>query len=85
MTLRPGPYEHLRNDRTFDALEAFEVQAGERRTSPATLALAWALASPGVTAVVVGPRRPEQLHPALDALELDLSPLEWETIGALFA
>jgi aryl-alcohol dehydrogenase-like predicted oxidoreductase len=85
MTLRPGPYEHLRNDRTFDALEAFEVQAGERSTSPATLALAWALASPGVTAVVVGPRRPEQLQPALDALELDLSPLEWETIGALFA
>ncbi len=85
MTLRPGPYEHLRNDRTFDALEAFEEQARERDTSPAALALAWALAGPQVTAVVVGPRRPEQLQPALDALELELSPLERETIGALFA
>jgi aryl-alcohol dehydrogenase-like predicted oxidoreductase len=85
MTLRPGPYEHLRNDRTFDALEAFEAQARERNTSPATLALAWALASPAVTAVVVGPRRPQQLQPALDALELDLSPPERDTIGELFA
>jgi aryl-alcohol dehydrogenase-like predicted oxidoreductase len=85
MTLRPGPYEHLRNDRTFDTLEAFEARARERNTSPATLALAWALASPAVTAVVVGPRRPQQLQPALDALELDLSPLERDTIGELFA
>lgn len=85
MTLRPGPYEHLRSDRTFDALEAFEEQACERGASPAALALAWALAGPHVTAVVIGPRRPEQLQPALDALELDLSPSDHETIGALFA
>ncbi len=68
MTLRPGPYEHLRNDRTFDALEGFEEYARERGTSSAGLALAWALASPHVTAVVIGPRRPEQLRPALDAV-----------------
>ena len=85
MTLRPGPYEHLRTDRTFDGLEAFEEQARERDTSPTTLALAWALASPHVTAVVIGPRRPEQLQPAVDALELDLSPPERESMGALFA
>ena len=85
MTLRPGPYEHLRHDRTFDALEAFEAQARERDTSPAALALAWALARPHVTAVVIGPRRPEQLRPALDALELRLSPAEHESIGDLFA
>jgi aryl-alcohol dehydrogenase-like predicted oxidoreductase len=85
MTLRPGPYEHLRNDRTFDALGAFEAQARERDSSAAALALAWALASPAVTAVVIGPRRPEQLQPALDALALDLSPVERDTIGELFA
>ena len=33
-----------------------------------------------MTAVVVGPRRPEQLRPALDALELDLSPPEREQL-----
>ncbi|MBA2298869.1 MAG: aldo/keto reductase [Actinobacteria bacterium] len=85
MTLRPEPYEHLRTDRTFAALETFEELAGERETSPAALALAWLLAQPQVTAVVVGPRRPEQLHPALDALELRLSPPEIKSIAAVFA
>jgi len=83
MTLRPGPYEHLRNHRIFAALESFEEQARERDTSPAALALAWALASPHVTAVVVGPRNPGQLRPALDALELPLSPPERDTISKL--
>jgi len=85
MTLRPEPYEHLRNDRTFDALEAFERLAHDRGTTPAALAIAWVLAHPHVTAVVIGPRRPEQLRPALDAIELELSPVERETISALFA
>ena len=85
MTLRPEPYEHLRSDATFDALEAFEELARERGTTPAALALAWLLAHPHVTAVVIGPRRPEQLRPALDAVELELSPVERETIGALFS
>jgi aryl-alcohol dehydrogenase-like predicted oxidoreductase len=85
MTLRPEPYEHLRTAETFDRLERFEQLAAERETTPAALAFAWLLAHPHVTAVVVGPRRPEHLRPALDALELRLSPLERETISALFA
>jgi aryl-alcohol dehydrogenase-like predicted oxidoreductase len=35
--------------------------------------------------VVVGPRRPEHLEPALAALQLDLTPEERDEIGALFA
>ena len=62
---------------------------GDARTSaattPAALAIAWLLGDPHVTAVVVGPRRPEQLRPALEALELDLSPAEREQLAALFA
>ena len=85
MTLRPEPYAHLEDDRVYDSLEAFEEQASERATSPAALALAWALGHPHVTAVVIGPRRPEQLRPALDALRLDLSPPEREQIAGLFA
>jgi aryl-alcohol dehydrogenase-like predicted oxidoreductase len=85
MTLRPEPYEHLRNDATFDALEAFEAKARERETTPAALALAWVLSHPHVTGVVIGPRRPEQLRPALDALDLNLSPVERGTISELFA
>ena len=85
MTLRPEPYLHLRTDRVFDALEAFEAQAAERGTTPTTLAFAWLLAHPQVTAVVVGPRRPAQLRPALDALELELSPPERDQLTGLFA
>ena len=85
MTLRPEPYRHLQDDRVYDALETFEARARERETTPAALAIAWLLGHPQVTAVVVGPRRPDQLRPALEALELDLSPPEREQLGALFA
>jgi len=85
MTLRPEPYLHLREERVYDALEAFAEHARERGTTPAALAIAWLLAHPQVTAVVVGPRRPDQLRPALEALGLDLSPPEHEQLAALFA
>jgi aryl-alcohol dehydrogenase-like predicted oxidoreductase len=84
MTVRPESYAHLRNDRTFAALEAFEEHARGRGTTPAALALAWVLSHPHVTAVVIGPRRPEHLAPAFEALELRLSPVERETITELF-
>ena len=85
MTMRPESYAHLRNDRTFTALEAFEEHARGRGTTPTALALAWALSHPHVAAVVIGPRRPEHLAPALEALELRLSSVERETITELFA
>ncbi len=85
MTLRPEPYLHLRDDRVFDGLEALEAQARERGTTPAALAIAWLLAQPHVTAVVIGPRRPDQLRPALEALTLDLSPPERDALAELFA
>jgi len=85
MTLRPGPYTELSNDRTFDALEAFESAAADRGVTPATLATAWVLSLPQVTAVVVGPRRPEHLEQALAALELPLSLQERDELAKLFA
>ncbi len=71
MTQRPEPYEHLRADSVYDGLERLERFAAERGTTPAALALAWLLADSRVTAVVVGPRRPEHLEPALAALRFD--------------
>jgi aryl-alcohol dehydrogenase-like predicted oxidoreductase len=84
MTLRPDPYLHFQDDRVFDGLEAFEERARERNTSPAALAIAWLLGDPNVTAVIVGPRRAEQLRPALEALDLQLSPSERDQLAALF-
>jgi aryl-alcohol dehydrogenase-like predicted oxidoreductase len=78
MTMRPGPYEHLQDDRVYDALEELE-----RRGDPATLALSWLLADARVS-VIVGPRRPEQLQPVLAALEHPLSPQQRDELAALF-
>ena len=78
MTMRPGPYEHLREDRVYDALEELE-----RRGDAATLALAWLLADEGVS-VVLGPRRPEHLQPALAALREPLTSAERDELGHLF-
>ena len=78
MTLRSAPYEHLRNDRVYDAIEALE-----RRGDPATLAFAWLLGDKRVS-VVVGPRRPEHLEPALAALANPLASDERDTLSAEF-
>lgn len=72
MTLRPDLYRHLERPGTFAALAKLERAAADRGVDLATLALAWVLADPGVSAVIVGPRRPEQLEPALAALEVSL-------------
>ena len=50
--------------------EALCADMGE---SPATVALAWALANPVVTAAIVGPRTSAQLDANLRALDLRLS------------
>ena len=85
MTLRPEPYEGIAHEGTFGGLEALESAARERGTDSATLALAWVLENPLVTAVIVGPRRPEHLEPACAALELRISAAERDELGALFA
>ena len=84
MTMRPEPYEHLRTDATFAALERFADTARRRGSDPATLALAWLFVQPNVTAVIVGPRNPQQLEAALRGLELPLSKDDADEIAALF-
>jgi aryl-alcohol dehydrogenase-like predicted oxidoreductase len=78
MTMRPEPYEHLRTDEVFDRLEQLEEMG-----DPATLALSWLLTDPRVTAIVVGPRRPDHLAPALAAAPLDAA--QHAEISALFS
>jgi aryl-alcohol dehydrogenase-like predicted oxidoreductase len=85
MTLRPEGSERHRTDATFDALEALELEAADRGTSMASLAIAWLLGVPEVTAVVVGPNGVQQLIPVREALELRLSADDHARIGALFS
>jgi aryl-alcohol dehydrogenase-like predicted oxidoreductase len=78
MTLRSGPYEYLRDDRVYDALEALE-----RRGDPTTLSLAWLFADERIS-VVVGARRPAQLEPAFAALAAPLAPKERQALSDEF-
>ncbi|MFZ1881046.1 MAG: aldo/keto reductase [Gaiellaceae bacterium] len=85
MTQRPGPYEHLRTDATFDGLDRLGEKARELGVDMATLAFAWVLAHPGVSGAVCGPMRPEHLEPVLAARDLALTEAEHQQIGGLFA
>jgi aryl-alcohol dehydrogenase-like predicted oxidoreductase len=86
MTTRPEPYLHLLDDdAVWRGLDGLAATARERGTTPAALALAWLLADARVTAVIVGPRRPEHLEPALEALAAPLSERERAELSGLFA
>ena len=85
MTLRPEPYTGYTSDGVFDALETLERDAGERGVTMAALALAWALAQPELTAVVIGPGNADHLEPAFEALELKLSPADRDHLTEVFS
>ena len=85
MTQRPEPYaQFVDDDAVWRGLDGLAAAAAERGTSQAALAIAWLLADARVTAVVVGPRRPAQLEPALAALEHPVAPAERDALGLLF-
>jgi 1-deoxyxylulose-5-phosphate synthase len=84
MTLRPGPYEHLDREEVYRGLEAFADAAADRGVDPPTLAHAWVLSHPDVTAVILGPRSPGQLQPARAALDLQLSTGERDELASLW-
>ena len=83
MTQRPDSYLRYANDAVFDGLEALERDAFARGVSMAGLAIAWLLAVPEVTAVVVGPTRAEHLEPVGEALALELTPADAEHLQGL--
>jgi aryl-alcohol dehydrogenase-like predicted oxidoreductase len=84
MTMRPEPYVHLDDDAVYRGLDALHDAAGRQGIDMPTLALAWLLSHPQVTAVIVGPRRPEHLEPARRALDVELSPAERDELASLF-
>lgn len=83
MTMRPGPYERLVDDRVFDGLDLLRDEADARGVDLPTLAFAWVLAR--VDGAVCGPSRARQLDPVLAAREVQLSQGDVERIGRFFA
>jgi aryl-alcohol dehydrogenase-like predicted oxidoreductase len=85
MSVRPGPYAQFQTDSVFDGLDRLGELARERGTDTATLSIAWLLAQPQVSAVILGPRRAEHLEPGVRALDIQLSAAEADELAALFA
>ena len=85
MTQRPEGYLEYATERVFAALDRLDDEARGRGVSMAGLALAWLLAHDEITAVLVGPTRPEHLDPVRDALGLDLGRGEAAQLTEVFA
>jgi len=61
------------NKQVFDAVTGFVALATEAGLKPATLAVAWMLAQPAVTAPIIGASRAEQLDDTLAAADVRVS------------
>ncbi len=70
-------------ERAWNVLDVLRPIAEAHGCSPARFALAWLLGKPGVTAVIVGAKRPEQLADNLAAVGLTLSPEEMVRLDAV--
>lgn len=67
----------------YEVAERFTAYAQEKGIHPATLAVAWAGAHPGVTAPIIGARNVGQLEASLDAANVEMTPAWWAEIAAL--
>jgi aryl-alcohol dehydrogenase-like predicted oxidoreductase len=67
----------------YEVADSFATHAREKSLDPVSLAVAWVMSHPAVTAPIIGARNVEQLEGSLGALEIDMTP-EWRAeISAL--
>jgi aryl-alcohol dehydrogenase-like predicted oxidoreductase len=67
----------------YEIVERFAAHARERGVHPVSLAVAWVMSHPAITAPIVGARNLEQLEASLGALDVPMTP-EWRAeISAL--
>jgi aryl-alcohol dehydrogenase-like predicted oxidoreductase len=69
-------------DSDYVTAEKFTITADETGHQPASLAIAWAMAHPAVTAPIIGARNLDQLDVSLAALDIDMTPELYNRIAA---
>ena len=67
----------------YETAERFTALAAETGHHPVSLAVAWAGAHPGITTPIIGARSVEQLGPALESVEIDMTAELYARISAL--
>ena len=70
-------------DATFDRLERIKAVSAEVGCEPTQLVLAWTLARPAVTSVIVGASRPEQVVKNAESVAIELAPDVLERLDTL--
>ena len=68
----------------YETAQRFNAHAREKGYQPATLAVAWVMAHPAITAPIIGARNVEQLEPSLRAVEVPMTP-EWRAEISAFS
>lgn len=71
-------------DHLKDQIARYEAFCAEMGESPTTVALAWVLANPAVTAAIIGPRTRAQLEMSLKALDLRLNEDTLQRLDAIW-
>ena len=71
------------DEMNFVVADRFTTYAAEHGMHPATLAVAWVMSHPAITAPIIGARNGEQLEYSLAALEVDMTPQWRDEISAL--
>ena len=70
-------------DKAYDVVDALVDIARERSTTPARVALAWLARKPGVSSIIVGARRLDQLEDNLAAADVVLPPEQMQRLDQL--
>jgi aryl-alcohol dehydrogenase-like predicted oxidoreductase len=70
---RGGGMKKYMNDRGFKILKALDEVALEYKSTPASVAIAWVIARPGITAPIASATSTKQLKDIIAATQLNLS------------
>ena len=82
----PNPFGNSKfTDRNWQVLDALRGVAEQVGRPLAQVALAWAVARPGITSTILGASKVEQLHDNLAALEIRFTPEQLEALDQLSA
>jgi len=80
-----GIIKRYLNEKGFRILEALDTVADRHRTAPASIALAWLLTRPGITAPIASATTPAQLEELAAAVRLELNGDDRELLNAASA
>lgn len=71
------------DERNWETADRFNGFARQHKLHPASLAVAWVMSHPAVTAPIIGARNVEQLRPSLAAIDIDMTPQLRAEVSAL--